>query len=278
MKRRNKNCTKVPNSNIFCSKQKKKKAVSSKTDATTEKPKKKLPKKDQYKNLLAVAQQVEAISQGYDKSQEKEIIFDDSTKEVAEEIVKKHQQREDESWWQALERKRKEKKKEQKKQRKDQFKQAADEDEPANEEEEAKNKAKLELLMMEYNQSDTKGDIKGFNLKKQKDKERSRRHRNDDTTIKASDEFEVDLQDDRFTNRLIQDPEFSLDPTHTKFRKTKSTQKILDTKRTKKDMALSNTLVTTQQTESNSAVQLQDLKRKLEQTAPIPKAKKQRVQ
>lgn len=200
-------------------------------------PMKNRDQKKKYKDLLKLAQQIEKASA---PNEEMEMTFDDGLKMEAEELVKKHKEKEQknkESWWETLERERKEKKKESKKDRKKSLKgsrKRIDNDGSTDDEEGDKKKEQLVKLMNDYASSSSGSNVKGFNAKKDVDREKSRRHAKQETAISKEGQFEINLQDERITG-LLNDPEFSLDPTHPKFKKTKNVEKILDVKRKRKD-------------------------------------------
>ena len=200
----------------------------------------------------------EAIMSGNseDASHNIEFVLHEGLKDtIQKEVVNKQKEKEkleNESWWETAERKRKEKKKQQRKERLKKImssdqdgvedEQEIDEDDLLGEqklavrekekqkqkkEEEEKRKQNLELLMSDYNAE------KGFDIKRDTDREITRRRKNQESKKKNEEnenEAPLIIGDDRFTDVFL-DPEFHLDQTHPKYKKTNLTSKIMEKRR-----------------------------------------------
>lgn len=94
-----------------------------------------------------------------------------------------------------------------------------------------KEKAKLELLMMDEESQDTNGAAH-FNMKeivkseKQKNKKKGKKKQVDQSAETAAD-FNPDLNDPRFSE-VFENHEFAIDPTSSEFKKTDTMKKILN--------------------------------------------------
>jgi hypothetical protein len=193
------------------------------------KKEKKNEKKKKYKDLLKMAQMEETKKKGNDNEHDihMEQTFDDSLEGIGKEIAKKTrdaQKKENETWWETSERNRKEKKKTKKKERIEKFKGNGDEDEDGvNEEEKKKKRGELELLV-----DNSKKEV-GYNMKKDFDKERQRRKKGKTEMIESSTDVKFDENDSRF-RPLLEDADFNIDPTHSKFKKTEIVQQIREAK------------------------------------------------
>lgn len=90
-----------------------------------------------------------------------------------------------------------------------------------------KNKAELELLMLEEN--NRKKGAEHFNLKEliksEKEKSKKSKYRNKDQIIE--DDFKADLNDPRF-NEIFTNHDFAIDPSQPQFKKTATMSKILE--------------------------------------------------
>merc|ERR1712130_499477 len=88
-------------------------------------------------------------------------------------------------------------------------------------EQQDKKRSQLELLMSDYQGKE------GFNLKKDKDREVTRRA-TDSEDLNVMSDASILLTDDRFRKFLVEDPDANIDPTHSKFQKTGVTKKLAD--------------------------------------------------
>lgn len=252
-----------------------------------EKKEKKKEQKKKYKDLLKYAMKKEKEKEQLlngDASQNMEFVLHEGLKDtIQKEVVNKQKEKErveNETWWETAERRRKEKKKQQRKERLkkilnsdgtthgDEDEEPIDEDDllaeqklkerekerqKKKEEEEEKRKQTLEIIMADYNAE------KGFDIKRDTDKERSRR-RNKNPTLSKKDSAEpkeapLIIGDERFGDVFL-DPDFHLDQTHPKFKKTEITSKIMEKRR-------EESLKRQEKEESFYANQLKSKKRKL---------------
>ncbi|KAG2374701.1 hypothetical protein C9374_010445 [Naegleria lovaniensis] len=252
-----------------------------------EKREKKKEQKKKYKDLLKYAMKKEKEKEQLlngDASQNMEFVLHEGLKDtIQKEVVNKQKEKEkveNETWWETAERRRKEKKKQQRKERlkkilnsdgttpgEDEDGESIDEDDllaeqklkerekerqKKKEEEEEKRKQTLEIIMADYNAE------KGFDIKRDTDKERSRRRNKNPTSSKKgtkAEEAPLIIGDERFGDVLL-DPDFHLDQTHPKYKKTEITAKIMEKRR-------EESLKRQEKEESFYANQLKSKKRKL---------------
>lgn len=108
-------------------------------------------------------------------------------------------------------------------------------------EKEAKEKAELDLLVMDDKDTDGRDHFDMKNIlrsEKQAGKKRHRRAKKEEPREGLQDDFEIDVKDPRFSAAFDnENHHFALDPTNSQFKKTKAMSKVLEARRSKSQKA-----------------------------------------
>uniref|UniRef100_A0A7S1PKC3 ESF1 RRM domain-containing protein n=1 Tax=Percolomonas cosmopolitus TaxID=63605 RepID=A0A7S1PKC3_9EUKA len=205
---------------------------SSSEDEATKRRKRK-EKRKQLKRLLKSSKKSSVVHQKAKEPEmeEVEISFDADAEEKAEAFRKAVQDKErlaNESKWETTERLRKERKKKEKIERKKKFRQMEAEalEKMAEGPDESMKEQLRELVT---NPNDPNEGMKGFNMRRDVDREMTRRKLKKGAQ-EVEPAFELDVTDSRFADRLLADPEFTLDPTDKRFKRNKNVEKIIQAK------------------------------------------------